>query len=339
MQNGKELPWLISSYNVLATGRGRWTDIDHVLLRFHIQAVQSTGARRQEQCWTWSSSNFFWHQWSRHEKYTGVAVGLAKSRFAKQSVVQVFTPVDPVLKGRFGMLRAKTKVYDITVANVYAPVESSERKQQEKVKRFRSAVDRELSLIPARSVLVLLGDFNGKLAMEQDTHGDFLVGPGAAKAHSTSGQAVAHVLRKHHLVATNTLKRTTPAFYGANGKGHSWIDFICIPQALASRVVWAHTLDKEGDMLQYIDTQDRRDHRPVAVSFYYRRWHEQTITQKAGWDKDKMAEAVEYGTGRQPFLEIFYSHCEKVLSVYMSWKNKMMQTSFYKCCTRRSKNQ
>ncbi len=106
----------------------------------------------------------------------------------------------------------------------------------------------------------------GGLDGQEEGGGQGLPSAQQRRVISKDGETATDCLQKHGLVAVSAFANATHTFYSGHGGGKacSWIDCVCVSRGLLDRMLWWHTLDKEGDALQLTDAQERRDHRPVG---------------------------------------------------------------------------
>ena len=233
--------------------------------------------------------------------HTGFQICLDKKTFGQQQVVRIYSPPQD-LQGRGGALRIKTAHVDFCFIVCYFHPCSPSAYTRKVNEALWEWIDGVVSVLPARCVPCLLGDFNAKVGRIRvegvwQMHSDSNVGPHNAEQQNSSGDRFRDFLHKHYLAATNTFYNAGPTYYGIIAGYTSRVDYIRLPQALLPQISKCCVWHGSGDSLQLVAGPGKRDHRPLQLVFEHRlcfpRVKADTIPS---WDTDKLMQGVCLGS-------------------------------------------
>ena len=100
-------------------------------------------------------------------------------------------------------------------------------------RKLLSKLDKLLSSLPARSQIVLGGDFNAMLVRENKVSGFGILARELTEKQKLDQDCLMRVLQRHRLTALNTWGTKKQAATYIHAKGHSQIDFLCARQAVS----------------------------------------------------------------------------------------------------------
>ena len=103
------------------------------------------------------------------------------------------------------------------------------------------------------------------------------------------------------MALSNTFFWNTPTFYGVTR--NTRIDYILCPRAFLPHITSCKVWRRAGDILQIIQTNQRRDHRLVVLMIRARLAYEGApCAQRHLWDQDKIFAAATQGINRNTFI-------------------------------------
>ena len=143
--------------------------------------------------------------------------------FRKHNIVQVWTPRLPRHRGRIGLVRLKSCIYDITIICAYLPPDFS-GKCRTLYLELIAILGSIINALPTRTTPVLLIDANAHMGMQRNggelantitsSHGH--VEP---EVENAAGTAFRKLLQTTGLFAVNTAYKTGKTFYPASSNG------------------------------------------------------------------------------------------------------------------------
>ena len=106
----------------------------------------------------------------------------------------------------------------------------------EQRRKLTNKMDALLASLPARSQILLGGDFNITLSRESGIAGFGLLERELSEKEQLDRERLMQVLRRHKLTALNTWGKKKGAETYVHAKGGSQIDFVCVRRAVADGV-------------------------------------------------------------------------------------------------------
>ncbi|OLQ04744.1 hypothetical protein AK812_SmicGene12129 [Symbiodinium microadriaticum] len=173
---------------------------------------------------------FFCHSASPKPRSGGVLIALRRDIFAKETVRW-----QEVVPGRLLHVRAFAHQQHVDLLTIYQHALPFGGELLEDVMKKRSGLwkelDRQLGSFPARSSIVLGGDFNCVLEASPP-HVGFGIHPGSDRAHlADERKRVGEMLRRYSLCALNSWQHKRYTYRHPSGK--SQIDYLVVRKSLA----------------------------------------------------------------------------------------------------------
>ena len=108
-------------------------------------------------------------------------------------------------------------------------------------------------------------------------------------------------LVSHHTVLSNTFFRTPPTISGV--RGNTRVDYILCPRAVLPHITSCKVWRRAGDTLHFIQSNHRRDRRPVVLTIRARLAYEGApCAQRHLWDQDEIFAAATREVNRAAFI-------------------------------------
>ena len=115
--------------------------------------------------------HFGWEKGEGTNKTAGCRIVFRNSLFPQKCVTKV-CPAPPAIAGRGGLVRLRSKRYDITVLATYAPPISGSKQQVAKATKTARQVNawtqEQLDTLPTRTLPLVGGDFNSGVGLDAD---------------------------------------------------------------------------------------------------------------------------------------------------------------------------
>ena len=103
-------------------------------------------------------------------------------------------------------------------------------------RRLLNKLDSLLAAMPARSHILLAGDFNATLVRESKIAGYGILDRDQTEKERDDQQRLMQILRRHKLTSLNTWGKKTRAATYLHARGQSQIDYVCVRQAISDGV-------------------------------------------------------------------------------------------------------
>ena len=159
-------------------------------------------------------------------------VGFFVSSTAKKSLIS-FTPVSE----RIAVLRLKGAAKNISVVQVYAP---DSARSEEECDEFYFTLQSVIDQIHKKDVLIVMGDFNAIVGMDNTGRSDIMGTFGHGKLNAR-GERLLDFCRENELFLTNTIfkhrHRRKVTWRSPDGKTENMIDYILISKRWKSSVL------------------------------------------------------------------------------------------------------
>ncbi|CAE6911687.1 unnamed protein product [Symbiodinium sp. CCMP2592] len=181
----------------------------------------------------WSTSEWhFCHSATGRKGSGGILVGI-RAHLSDSSSIR-WQEAEP---GRILQVRCFLEKQQIDVVGVYQHAYLQKAGQTESVfthrRRLLNKLDALLASLPARSHIVLAGDFNTAVVREPKVSGFGLLHKELGDKEAEDQQQLLQVLKRHRLSTLNTWGKKSQAATYVHAKGESQIDFVCVRQSVA----------------------------------------------------------------------------------------------------------
>ena len=207
-------------------------------------------------------------------KHAGLSIGLHSKYITPESVVGIYAPSEPVLRGRLSAIRFKTLGTDITIINMYPPPPCAGGKAWDLYCYILEKCALLITRLPSRTTPILCTDANNKLGYDK-ANGSItrMVSPAVGDVQPEVGSIAStkfvELLEATGMAAINTFYPAGHTFFSATSPARSRISYVCAPaEVLAARVHSCKVLHKEGKKLQLIKKTQPADHFPLAVRLH-----------------------------------------------------------------------
>ncbi|CAE8639588.1 unnamed protein product [Polarella glacialis] len=219
--------------------------------------------------------------------------------FGEHAVKQFYNP-PPILQGRGGAIRVRTRWLDYCFLAGYAPNRPTNYRERQAVDTWYNWIDEVLAKLPARCVPVLLADWNAHLewkVKEALPIATAEIGIEGSARENYNGTQLRSLLQRHHLFAVNTFSGwpngsdTGPSYYSPGG-ATSRIDYICVPQSSRADVTSCRVWRATGHELQLARTAKLCDHCPVVMKVQTHRFQPSPDSRRNRWALPATPDAI-----------------------------------------------
>ena len=247
---------------------------------------------------------------------TGIDLYINTRRVGKRAVRSVES-LSGGNKGREMAIHIKTRIYDIMFCAFCLPPGERKKDTDDIIEWVSERVDK----CGHRCLPLLCCDANAHVGFSRvpgvaaaDVRTAFAAIGGHNPARENyQGYALRHFPERRFLALSNTFFWNTPTFYGVTG--NTRIDYILCPRAFLPHVTSRKVWRKAGETLQIIQTNQRRDHRPVVLTIRTRLAYEGApCAQRHLWDQDKIFAAATQGINRNAFINDMESELQRRIS-------------------------
>eukprot|EP00929_Paragymnodinium_shiwhaense_P030476 TRINITY_DN17270_c0_g1_i1.p1 TRINITY_DN17270_c0_g1~~TRINITY_DN17270_c0_g1_i1.p1 ORF type:complete len:373 (-),score=98.15 TRINITY_DN17270_c0_g1_i1:437-1555(-) len=267
----------------------------------------------------------------KQQHHAGVSISFKCYGAAEPPIKELYTAeTKPLLQGRFGAVRVKSKACDVVFVSLYLPPFSSilNKKIHEELLLF---LDGFLSKLPARTLPLIACDANCRLGF-QKVQGEWLleqsksVGCAEPDYETPPGLRFRLLLQKHHLAAINTFYSAGCTYY--NGRTSSRIDYVVGPISLLqhNRVDACEVLLEANKYVQAKPSRFPRDHVPLQVKLRLALAYEkaQPRADSLWWDRDALLLACQ-GKGSH---DVFQAELVEYFSLKQDEVNEAVESGW-----------